>query len=78
MDCNVDVMNQFIKFIYTGEFEGFSSQELAQLAVKFEIKTLEDLCQSASIEASSSKIAKLIAATYLEPGSSVTGYVFPV
>ena len=78
MDCNVDVMNQFIKFIYPGKLNGpADSLELMQLATQFEIKTLEDLCRSASKEASLSMITKLIASN-LEPGSSDISCVFPV
>ena len=77
VDCNEDVMKQLIKFIYTGEFEGFSSQELMELAVKYKIKTLEDLCQTALKEASSDEITRLIAQN-LEPGPSETDYVVPV
>ncbi len=78
MDCNVDVMNQFIMFIYTGKLKGPTvTPELTQLAIKFEIKTLEELCHSASKEVSLSKITELIASN-LEPNSSDTSYVFPV
>ena len=76
MDCNVDVINQFIKFIYTGEFEGFGSEELLQLAVKYEIKTLQELCKTASKEASLIEISRLIPWN-LKPGSSYIDYVFP-
>jgi len=77
VDCNEDVMKQFVKFIYTGEFDGFGSHELIKLAVKYKIKTLEDLCQAASKEASWDEITRLIAQT-LELGSSETDYVVPV
>lgn len=69
IDCNGEVMNQFIKFIYTGEFDGFFSQELVQVAVKYDIKTLEDLCQTAPKKASLNDITKFIPWN-LESGSS--------
>jgi len=77
VDCNEDVMNQLIKFIYTGEFEGFSSRDLTELAVKNEIKTLQDLCQTASKEASLDEINRVIARSF-KPGSPETDGVFPV
>lgn len=46
IDCTLDEMNQFVKFIVTGELEGLLTEKLKQLAVKYQIKTLEDLCQS--------------------------------
>jgi len=77
MGCSIDVMNQFIKFIYTGEFEGLGSQELMQVTAKYEIKTLQDLCQTAIKEISFNEINSLIA-RYFEPGSSDTDYILPV
>ena len=45
-DCNVTEMKQFVKFICTGELEGLLTENLKRLAVKYGIKTLEDLCQT--------------------------------
>jgi len=47
MDYAVNEMKQFIKFIYIGELEGPITHELMQLAIEYQIKTLEDLCQAA-------------------------------
>jgi len=40
-------MEQFLKFIYTGELEGAVSHQLKELAEAYEIKTLQLLCKSA-------------------------------
>jgi hypothetical protein len=77
MDCNVDVINQFIKFIYTGEFEGSVCPKLMQLAVKYEIKTLQDLCKNGPKKASLKEITRLISRNF-EPRSSATDYVCPM
>ncbi len=39
-------MSRFIKFIYKGELSGLINHALMQLAAKYQIKTLEDICQS--------------------------------
>ena len=40
-------MEQFLKFVYTGELDGAVSHELKMLAMAFDIQTLQLLCQSA-------------------------------
>jgi len=47
MDCTFTDLNQFVKFIYTGELEGLVNPGLMQLAITYQIKTLEDLCLQA-------------------------------
>jgi len=47
VDCTVNEMKQLIMFIYTGKLEGLADHQLMQLAAKYKIKTLEDLCQTA-------------------------------
>jgi len=70
MDCTSEEMKKFIKFIYTGELEGLASHELMQLAAKYEIKTLEDICKSAFKEAYAFTLDKLaMMALHLECGS---------
>ena len=70
MDCTSEEMQQFIKFMYTGELEGLASHELMQLAAKYEIKTLEDICKSAFKEAYAFTLDKLaMMALHLECGS---------
>lgn len=44
---DADCMEQFINFIYTGELVGQISSQLNQLATTYQIKTLENICQSA-------------------------------
>ncbi len=41
-------MEQFLKFVYTGELEGSVGKELMTLATTYKIKTLEELCDTAS------------------------------
>jgi len=70
IDCAVDEMKQFIKFIYTGELDELASHELMDLAANFEIKTLEDLCKSSfqdSYAFTRDKLAMM--ALHLECGS---------
>jgi len=67
VDCNVDEIKQFVHFMYTGELEGLASHTLMQLAVKYEIKTLREICEAALQDADSmDKIA--VAAWHLESG----------
>ena len=40
-------LEQFLKFVYTGELEGAVSHQLKELAEAYEIKTLQLLCKSA-------------------------------
>lgn len=47
IEVDVTCMEQFLKFIYTGELEGpIRNLQLMNLAKKYQIKTLEALCQS--------------------------------
>jgi len=41
-------MEQFLKFVYTGELEGSVGKELMTLATTYKVKTLEELCDTAS------------------------------
>lgn len=68
LDCTADEMNQFIKFIYTGDFEGPVGDKIFQLAVKYEVKTLEKLIQAASQVISVDKMASII--MHLKPGTN--------
>ena len=48
MDDGAGCMEQFLKFIYTGELDGpVKCRDLLKLATTFKIKTLEDLCKAA-------------------------------
>ena len=48
-----NTMEQFLKFIYTGQLVGpISSSDLGQLATKYQISTLQQLCESASLPSS--------------------------
>jgi len=67
MDCTINEMNQFVKFIYIGELEGLVSDGLMQLAVKYKVKSLENLCEVASQSVSVNTMASL--ALHLDPGS---------
>lgn len=67
IDCSVDEMNQFIKFIYIGEFEEPVYFETIRLAFQYQIKTLQELNIAASQDISEDKIATL--AFDLKPGS---------
>ncbi len=70
VDCTVNEMSQFIKFIYTGELEGLVSHTLLQLAVKYQIKTLEDVCKTAFQEAYAPSVAKMaMIALHMDTGS---------
>ncbi len=60
-----DEIEQFIKFIYTGEFEAPISKELVQLAVLYQVNSLEKLLTSASKDISTDKIAAI--AMHLKP-----------
>jgi len=69
VDCTVNEMKQLIKFIYTGELEGLVTQELMQLAVKYRIKTLEDLCRAALHDAVFSEDQMAMIAMHLKSGT---------
>lgn len=46
-------MEQFLKFLYTGQLVGeISSSDLGQLASKYRLSTLQQLCESASLPSS--------------------------
>jgi len=47
VDCTMNEMSNFIKFIYAGELDGLVNHELMKLAAKYQIKTLEDICRVA-------------------------------
>lgn len=67
MDCTEVEMDQFFKFVYTGELEGLVSYELMQLAVTYQIETLEKICESSLKEVSMDMIAML--ALHLDCGT---------
>lgn len=52
-------MEQFLKFIYTGELEGSVEKELMTLATTYEVKTLEELCDTASHDIEGACMASL-------------------
>ncbi len=66
MDCNDDKLEQFINFIYVGEFHGLACKELLELALKYELKTLESLVKGAFKVTSTQMIAVLD--DHLKPG----------
>jgi len=68
VDCTLEEMSQFIRFIYTGELDGLVNPELMQLAVKYRIKTLEDICRTASQDVFSEDRMAMIA-LHLKSGS---------
>ncbi len=67
MDCKMDELKQFVKFIYTGELEGLVNDGLMKLATKYKVTTLENLCKVASQDVSVNMMASL--ALHLDPGS---------
>jgi len=67
MDFTSDEIDQFIKFIYTGEFEAPTSKELLHLAVIYQMNNLEKLLIAASKDISTDKIAAI--AMHLKPGT---------
>ena len=71
VDCTVEKIKQFIKFIYTGEFEGLVSQELMQLAVKYRIKTLEDICRTSLQDVFCSEDKMAVIALRMNAGSHI-------
>ncbi len=63
-------LEQFLRFIYTGELEGpIKNPRLLQLAQKYQVKTLEKLCQAASSDIDIHKMTEL--SFYLKPGRSM-------
>ncbi len=55
-----NTMEQFLKFIYTGQLVGLiSSSDLGQLATKYQISTLQRLCESASLPSSTDAAANI-------------------
>lgn len=67
MNCTSNELGQFIKFIYTGEFEGEATSGLMQLAVNYEVKNLENLLRAASQDISLDQMAAI--AMHLKPGT---------
>ncbi len=70
LDCNtLDEMKQFIKFIYTGEFEQpvSGSEQARQLAVKYQVTVMEHLNHAASENITVDKLATL--AFHFLPGN---------
>lgn len=55
-------MEQFLKFLYTGELEGsVNSPQLQQLAIAYQIKTLESICaEAASQDMDRDKMVELV------------------
>jgi len=68
IDCSLDELNQFIKFIYTGEFEEPVNGETTRLAVQYQVKNLQELNLAALQDISEDKIATL-AFDNMKPGS---------
>lgn len=49
LDVSAAAMEQFLKFVYTGELDGTVNEPgVRQLAATYQIKTLEDICKFAS------------------------------
>jgi len=70
MDSTSDEVEQFIKFLYMGEFEvSLSSSKLLQLAVKYKVENLEKLLLAATQSISADKMS--IIALHLGPGSHI-------
>jgi len=67
MDCTIEEMTEFIKFIYTGGLESPISNALMKLAVKYKVKTLVNLCLAGSQDLSVDAMASL--AMRFKPGS---------
>ena len=66
MDFTSDEIEQFIKFLFTGEFGAPTTNELLQLAVNYKVKNLENLLISAaSLDVSLDE--STIIAMHLEP-----------
>lgn len=58
---DVATMEQFLEFIYTGHLERpVRSGKLKQLAVAYQMKTLERLCDSASHQIDGNQLSSLI------------------
>ena len=70
LDSTSDEVEQFIKFLYMGEFEvSLSSSKLLQLAVKYKVENLEKLLLAATQSISADKMS--IIALHLGPGSHI-------
>ncbi len=52
-------MEQFLKFIYTGQLDGLVSycEELKYLAKKYQIQTLEEICDAVTDQVDGSQLA---------------------
>jgi len=79
VDCTIDEMRQFILFIYTGDLDvppgwpsPWAGHVLLQLAAKYRVKTLEDICQSALQDAYAFSADKMaVIAWHLDTGSNL-------
>ncbi len=67
MEFTSNEIEQFIRFVYTGEFEMVATNELMQLAINYKLKNLENLLLAASQEISADKMALI--AMHLRPGT---------
>ena len=45
---DAECMEQFLKFLYTGELDGIATKDLLQLASIYQVETLEKICQAAT------------------------------
>ena len=72
VDCTVHELSQFAHFIHTGKLVGLVSHALMQLAAKYEIKTLQDVCEAALQDASALSMDKMaVIAWHLDSGSQM-------
>ena len=64
-------MEQFLKFVYTGQLEGTISNpnKLRALATTYQIKTLESICEAASKEMDKDQMVKFVLQFKLLAGS---------
>jgi len=59
LNVSAAAMEQFLKFVYTGELDGTVEPGVGQLAAAYQIKTLEDLCEFASHDVDEDGMAEL-------------------
>ncbi len=79
VDCTIHEMKQFILFIYTGDLEvppgwpiPWAGHVLLQLAAKYRVKTLEDICLTSLQDAYAFSADKMaVIAWHLETGSNL-------
>ncbi len=70
VDCTVNELAQFVHFIQTGKLVGLVSHALMQLAAKYEIKTLQEICEAALQDTSALTMDKMaVIAWHLDSGS---------